>query len=1541
MTCIGKDCQFDSNLTRDHLLQHIRDGIPTRITNDLIHLVPTRADFTDLNMRVAFKRQMDRRSPLLFLPTSIVDKTVWDRGTCKYRIYMFGVLPCGSKTCVILDNAPVYFDVRVPTGTSTGEYDDVLRSRFSDANIRYSYMEDILMLRLHGFQKAKCVWKRIHFTSLNDRKLGIEFLIKESAFRVKAGHEPLETASDDLGGGSYYISKVAREYRFATADWNRLEGYHVVPNETTNCAYTIVIDVKNFRKLRKGPRRAYVSAGTALSKIIDRDPTLVAMWDIETDQTIHTGRPPSPEDTDFTIPMICSSYAHHYSDIPLMSVCCVDKETTPRAGVPLTIVCGTEREVLIAHIRVLGGMAPELLGAFNGGNFDWPLVREKCKRERLLVFMKQTLSSLPITTTGKWADTEENVDKYSFRTEKVKIDAENDHHLECVANFPGMIDTDVMPVFLRLYPRAEVGKAASLNFFLQKNDLESKEDMPIRRMFHIFSRATALREIKKCHCDTATGESTQAECKICCETVKDIDCKRADGNTSILSLDYTDDPHDDLLADDADDAQSSPVHKCCYCGKRPRNHRDMADVAYYCVVDCLRPQQLYVKRTIIPDKRELSTMSYVTLYDSFYRADGMKVCNLIGAYCHKRGVAFSNARVDKPDAAKDHYPGAWVFPPNRGLHSDGFMDVMVDGVLRRIRCRPITGLDFASLYPSLMMAFNFSPDKVVYTLEEAQQLISEGYTLHRIEPFTFERGVKKGLAVNTIHTTSGWTVRHNGVCETDDTRIVEKYVKNIRHTYTRDGVDGSISYPADTGPSADDDALLRQLADEGVAVRRQPVYEGVLGREALPGENMGIFAFIVKKLFDKRVPVKREFVRLAKLKEAMDKKDVRTMDVVVDGKTVTLDYKADVIFNLNKVDSKQKALKVLANTFYGKSGDFRSTIYELLVAAGITCAGQANIKKVAKFVASLGFIAHYGDTDSLYLSCPDHYFAECDAIYADARSRLDEEFKGVACVPEPVDEQEVEYKRRRVEIRIVWWTEQVRISMRVMKELTETVSDFLLADNGTTRLNMAFEEVGFPSDLAGKKKYLMCPHIDDVNFYPQELFVKGIDIIKQGQAGISKMLGEEFMREVLSPENELELIDVAQAKIRKFYSMATDPAMFVQSNRYRPHKKNHAVLAFVERMKETKQRYAADPALAAMYEPPEAGDKFDSVVVKKDLRYTLDGRKVEIKKGDQMEYIHVYKASQSTPNPMEIDMSHYMKGAIIGIFARFIAYHERFQPPAGTYDVLDKDQYAAMDKHCVDAAVKFLTELCDSIAGVDKKAIAQQGRDYRAAYKTASRVVRADAARRYGSAGYILHAIDIFTPNETPSARSTFLINQLRDLAVSMTGVTRVEFDELSCADMGVYKLKRMYMRRTNPNSPPSLMDHRMQIYAARERECTDKLYQVIVPLGQIIAKYEKEFIALIDDMRKVKDVPPSDDELNRMNEFTPGELVTIRATYECLCQLVSVFRARALTLAVYESIILEVARRNNVDITPDINVRAVSRQQAVVATEVTDFDWP
>ncbi|CAB5190929.1 unnamed protein product [Rhizophagus irregularis] len=129
----------------------------------------------------------------------------------------------------------------------------------------------------------------------------------------------------------------------------------------------------------------------------------------------------------------------------------------------------------------------------------------------------------------------------------------------------------------------------------------------------------------------------------------------------------------------------------------------MREVAKYCIIDALSCQRLMVKHNAINEYREVASVAFLSLFDAHYFVGGMKVCNLLSASAWQRGILTSMISSQQTETEK--YPGAYVFPQVKGLENR----------------RPVTGLDFASLYPSLIMTYNLSPDKMILSRERAEQ----------------------------------------------------------------------------------------------------------------------------------------------------------------------------------------------------------------------------------------------------------------------------------------------------------------------------------------------------------------------------------------------------------------------------------------------------------------------------------------------------------------------------------------------------------------------------------------------------------------------------------------------------------------------------------------------------------------------------------------------------------------------------------------------------------------------------------------------------
>src|SRR6266480_7911686 len=339
----------------------------------------------------------------------------------------------------------------------------------------------------------------------------------------------------------------------------------------------------------------------------------------------------------------------------------------------------------------------------------------------------------------------------------------------------------------------------------------------------------------------------------------------------------------------------------------------------------------------------------------------MKVRNLLSADAWREGILTSTIPCEQTETGK--YPGAYVFPLVKGLKNR----------------RPVTGLDFASLYPSLIMTYNLSPDKIILSRERAESLKESGKKLHEIN-FKFN-----GRDV------FAWSIEHEN-----------------------------------------------------------------------QAEMKGLYPKVLEELLIRQNSLKRRLAPLNDRKEELEKEislaEARGEDVT----DVLKSEYSSVSFNVACQDAKQLALKVYMNTFYGEARNSGFPFFLRALAGGVTSAGQRNIKLIADLVKSKGFGVKYGDTDSLYLVCPEEYFWECDE----------------KCISEKISKEK-------------YWEEMVGISMEAMSELRGEVNDFLRKDNGSPYLKMAYEEVLFPVVFTGKKKYYGIPHESKPNFN-KELFIQGV-----------------------------------------------------------------------------------------------------------------------------------------------------------------------------------------------------------------------------------------------------------------------------------------------------------------------------------------------------------------------------------------------------------------------------------------------------------------
>jgi DNA polymerase delta subunit 1 len=142
-----------------------------------------------------------------------------------------------------------------------------------------------------------------------------------------------------------------------------------------------------------------------------------------------------------------------------------------------------------------------------------------------------------------------------------------------------------------------------------------------------------------------------------------------------------------------------------------------SEVAKYCIQDCDLVLTLLAKLDVLTNSRGMADVCRVPLEFIFHnRGQGIRIYSAVLYEAGKQDQIIQTQECAEGDIS---YEGAIVIEPKIGMYLDN----------------PIAVLDYNSLYPSNMIAYNLSPDTLVYvkTYNEQGKLISrEGYTDEQI-----------------------------------------------------------------------------------------------------------------------------------------------------------------------------------------------------------------------------------------------------------------------------------------------------------------------------------------------------------------------------------------------------------------------------------------------------------------------------------------------------------------------------------------------------------------------------------------------------------------------------------------------------------------------------------------------------------------------------------------------------------------------------------------------------------------------------------------
>ncbi|GAB5364209.1 hypothetical protein AAMO2058_000949600 [Amorphochlora amoebiformis] len=125
--------------------------------------------------------------------------------------------------------------------------------------------------------------------------------------------------------------------------------------------------------------------------------------------------------------------------------------------------------------------------------------------------------------------------------------------------------------------------------------------------------------------------------------------------------------------------------------------KDVATVAKYCAQDSALVVQLVRQQQIVPNLVEMAKVTRVPLDWLITRGQQVKVFAQIVHECQLQGFCVPTWPRQTRQASSESFVGATVLKANRGAYME----------------RPVAGLDFASLYPSIMIAHNIDYTSIV------------------------------------------------------------------------------------------------------------------------------------------------------------------------------------------------------------------------------------------------------------------------------------------------------------------------------------------------------------------------------------------------------------------------------------------------------------------------------------------------------------------------------------------------------------------------------------------------------------------------------------------------------------------------------------------------------------------------------------------------------------------------------------------------------------------------------------------------------------
>jgi DNA polymerase elongation subunit (family B) len=913
----------------------------------------------------------------------------------------------------------------------------------------------------------------------------------------------------------------------------------------------------------------------------------------------------------------------------------------------LTIVTTSSRNTLLAFIKLLESTRIDFLSGFNSSDFDIPQLLFSLRIENLFdlfyslvsVMISDNLMSYKYSYTYNNCTYRHNSAGYTFWSNakttsqvsgiagvhknedrklminngslpEIKIKAKESKSYHDI-NIPGITLLDVMLISWKKDVKKSA-KGGGLNFFLKEYGFQEKLDIPYYKIW-IFYQYSVTHDvfvapsivISKCEHGSSTKHSYIAD------DGKEYWCKNHKkyyiGNKEIDKVIY------EIL------------------GGKSLNE-NIRDVAIYCSYDAEASMLLLKKYKFMEEKRKYCVYVNMTLHKVIYLADMNKAENGLRKTITESNYVFieekqvysregNNTPIVKRLLAAnprlEHYHMNHKAPRNKGGHCEIkvkgkitmefkfdistidqklLVEMLIndriyyeiDGGILTVRIPgPVEGIDFASLYPSLVMAFGLCKSKITFDADDIARAV-------RLNPDLKYMTLPASELLDDSDAPDLICEYYERTCGIKDFRSANIYI--ISHDNNKDlyGI-----LPKFMGDFFDKRKICKNLQFKATDMAEELLSESMVEHE----------------IMSKYEEMKGEFSDLKSFVDAY----------LFANSERYRNFKIEII----NQEGRQLAIKITMNSTYGTLDTIHSSFYSPIVASLITFFGRRYVKISGKYCEDNGCVVVYHDTDSTYFHHNKSVFESIVRryIFGDiTKSQMYKKLVMRSIKKTYTSGDLINYYKNKISAE----TDELRIKALERKLLevpkkcfVDKLNDLFAELSGSYFLRQIREETLFPVIYSMLKKYFGVIHGTSYteNFSIKDVLFRGLKIRAGNCTGFLSSFSSKIVRRVLE-ENDVRKIVFEELDML----LSSEPdynnlSMYENSARYKVGTKN-SVFALVARM-EAKRDGVADPKLRNLLRSPFQLESVLYINTEPKKHYDIMGRKYSPNKQELAEYSRV------------------------------------------------------------------------------------------------------------------------------------------------------------------------------------------------------------------------------------------------------------------------------------------------------------------------------